>query len=223
MKRWRGVLDHRLTVAVVAGVVALVFTLHFAMIALHLSPFNPVKLALNPYLALYVNPLFVQNWHLFAPNPVATSMSLLGKCQAGGVESGWLDLTQGLTDRLGKAALFGAASSLPTLLFFQLNLSRAYLYGFVDPDPMLVEVCVEEPQLEFCRTTARQNEDVRQASEASLTRVVSDACANSGFPNVERVFIRIADLEFPRFSSRSNPDRAGTVGYVDVGWRRVHQ
>lgn len=60
---------------------------------------------------------------------------------------------------------------------------------------------------------------VMESARSSLVRLLTDVCVTSGFTNVDSVYIRLAVLEFPRFSSRSLPDEDGQVVYVDVGWQ----
>ncbi len=92
--------DHRSTVIAVALSISATLVFHFFMTGLYLLPLNPVKLAFGPHLSGYIDTLFSQNWHLFAPDPINTSHSLIGKCRAGDVESDWLDVTHGTIERL---------------------------------------------------------------------------------------------------------------------------
>ena len=215
--RLRRARDHRWTAAAVTAVVSVVFVFHFSMIGLYLLPLNPVKLAFSPYLVAYVDSLFYQNWHLFAPDPINTSQSVIGKCRTDGVESHWFDMTHGIVERLEQNP---TASALSSVLHLQQNLIRAYLYGSAEAeDNLLLAFCQDQPDAEYCR-----NREERAAAEEALAvdglvRLVTDACVSNGFSDVDSVYVRLADLAFPRFSSRSLPDEEGEVRYIDVGWR----
>ena len=126
-RRLRRVRDHRWTVTAVAVVVSAFLVFHFSLTGLYLLPLNPVKLTFGRYLSAYVDTLFTQNWHLFAPDPVNSSHSVIGKCRTGDVESAWLDVTHGIVERLKSNPVPGPLSSA---LHLQQTVIRAYLLGY---------------------------------------------------------------------------------------------
>ena len=215
--RLRRVRDHRWTVAAVAVVVSVVFVFHFFMIGLYLLPLNPVKLEFSRYLVVYVDPFFYQDWHLFAPDPINSSQSVIGKCRVGDVESGWFDVTHGIVERLEESPV---ASALSSVLHLQQNLIRAYLLGSSESDEVsLIEFCQDQPEAEYCRDRDKRMTEERAFAIDGLVRLVTDACVANGFPDVDSVYVRLADLAFPRFSSRSLPDDEGEVRYIDMSWQ----
>lgn len=215
--RMRRVREHRWTVATVAVVVSVVFVFHFSMIGLYLLPLNPVKLKLGRYLGVYVDPFFYQDWHLFAPDPIDSSQSVIGKCRVGSVESGWFDVTHGTIERLEQKPI---ASALSSVLNLQQNLIRAYLLGSSEADEVsLIEFCQEQPEAEYCRDRDKRMTEERAFAIDGLVRLVTDVCVANGFPDVDSVYVRLADLAFPRFSSRSLPDEEGEVRYIDMSWQ----
>ncbi len=209
--------DHRWTVTAVAVVLPALLVFHFFLTGLYLLPLNPVKLAFGRHLSAYVDRLFYQNWHLFAPDPINSSHSVIGKCRSGDVESAWLDVTHGVIERLKSNPVPGPLSSA---LHLQQTVIRAYLLGSSDVDDhMLLGFCRDQPEAEYCSRRGKQTTEVIEAARSSLVRLLTDACVTSGFSDVDSVYIRLAVLEFPRFSSRSLPDEDGEVLYVDVGWQ----
>ena len=210
----RAIGDRRMAVAV-SIVAPVAFVCHFLVIGVHLTPLNRVKLDVNPWMMGYVNPLFAQNWHLFAPDPVDSNLSLIGKCRNNAGESEWFDITYGILEGLEKRR-FG--SSLSAMAFLQLNLSRAYLHGFSEPEELLRDLCTEQPDTAYCLERAKVVEATRREALRGIVRLVTDFCVRNFSPDVQDVYARIADLRFPRFSSRSLPDSEGTVSYVNVGW-----
>ena len=216
-RRLRRVRDHRWTVTAVTVVVSAFLVFHFSLTGLYLLPLNPVKLAFGRYLSAYVDPLFTQNWHLFAPDPVNSSFSVIGKCRTGDAESAWLDVTHGTVERLKSNPVPGPLSSA---LHLQTTLIRAYLLGSSDvEDHMLRGFCRDQPEAEYCSRRGEQTTAVIEIARSALVRLLTDVCVTSGFTDVDSVYIRLANLKFPRFSSRSLPDEAGEVLYVDVGWQ----
>lgn len=66
------------------GVVAI----HFAFTFLFNAPSNPVKDVLGGQVSSYMQPMFQQNWSLFAPNPVNSEDEVLVRAELSGPESG---------------------------------------------------------------------------------------------------------------------------------------
>lgn len=64
-------------VKIVKGLTLAWFVVHFLLTVLYVSPLNPLKLGLYPLLEATIGTYFIQNWNLFAPNPVQDDMILL--------------------------------------------------------------------------------------------------------------------------------------------------
>lgn len=82
------------------SILAAIFILHFFMIGLYLFPGGPLRDLTSSVTSFYVNPLFRQNWHMFAPMPLTFSSRLIVKCPG---DSDWIDPT---ADLLGKHTKF---------------------------------------------------------------------------------------------------------------------
>ncbi len=83
--------------------VGLLFFFHFFILAWHHLPENPIKHQFKYQISGYVNPLFSQQWTLFAPNPVSTNISINYKLK--GYQDGkpadtteWLDTNDPLIE-----------------------------------------------------------------------------------------------------------------------------
>ncbi|SMO77153.1 DUF5819 family protein [Melghirimyces algeriensis] len=79
-------------------VTGMVFVFHFTWTALYNLPLNPVKLKYSSVISGYIEPLFTQNWRLFAPDPVTEKnriyVRLKLKEESGKIrKTGWIDLT----------------------------------------------------------------------------------------------------------------------------------
>src|SRR5262245_53866178 len=61
----------------VPGVLVMVLSFHFGMTMVYLMPLNPIVLRAAPVVDGYMVPWFVQDWHLFAPNPINETHMLL--------------------------------------------------------------------------------------------------------------------------------------------------
>lgn len=84
-------------------IVLLWLIVHFTLTILYVSPRNPLKDTVEPFLDATIGTYFLQNWNLFAPTPVTADFSLLVRplnnnefktAQAHGLpDNGWYDLS----------------------------------------------------------------------------------------------------------------------------------
>src|SRR3712207_5577325 len=65
----------------VPGLLGLVLLCHFGMTLAFLMPLNPTKVRIQHHVGAYMQPFFVQDWHLFAPDPVKDTRVLTVACQ----------------------------------------------------------------------------------------------------------------------------------------------
>ncbi|SDY46103.1 DUF5819 family protein [Thermoactinomyces sp. DSM 45892] len=77
------------------------FVVHFALTALYVSPSNPLKVKYSQVVNGYMEPLFTQNWKLFAPDPVTSDNTFYVRVkikETDGQEkiTGWFDITSDL-------------------------------------------------------------------------------------------------------------------------------
>lgn len=55
------------------SLLCLFFIFHFALTIIYNAPSNPIQAKYNKQISKYMDPLFTQNWRLFAPTPVTTN------------------------------------------------------------------------------------------------------------------------------------------------------
>ncbi|MEB2300320.1 DUF5819 family protein [Lysinibacillus xylanilyticus] len=73
---------------------ALCFCMHFALTAIYVLPLNPVQAKESQLINGYMQPLFTQNWQLFAPNPLSNNVYVFLQAQdSNGEDSEWYDLS----------------------------------------------------------------------------------------------------------------------------------
>ena len=65
-----------LQLAAVGGAV-LLLVVHFGFTFLHVSPVNPAKVQFERWVTAWTQPVFEQNWKLFAPDPIAVDQGVL--------------------------------------------------------------------------------------------------------------------------------------------------
>ncbi|WP_121641151.1 DUF5819 family protein [Virgibacillus sp. Bac330] len=79
---------------------AFLFLIHFMFTAIYLAPFNPVKAKYGFIVNAYMEPLFSQNWKLFAPNPASSNNQFLVRAQfSNGETTEWTNLTSFMIEK----------------------------------------------------------------------------------------------------------------------------
>lgn len=78
-------------------VLSCIFVFHFFMTALYVLPFNPITYKLDKVVNSYIDPLFTQNWQLFAPDPLSNTFYVYVQVKdKQGEESKWIDISSPL-------------------------------------------------------------------------------------------------------------------------------
>ncbi|GEM_PF-780092 len=201
--------------------IALVLIVHFGFTMAYLTPLNPIKLRVYDSIIAYMHPFFVQNWHLFAPDPVKDTRVLTVACRLRNPDgstsvTAWADISTPLrqaryrnrftpADRLDRPqssavhAIFNRDETLNTLLKRRTEEPSEY-NTLVDE---LVEIDARE----------------RENGVLLLNRIASAHCDRLyGHGRTEAVQVRIVVLRFPRFSQRHLPDEAGELSYILLDW-----
>lgn len=76
---------------------------HFSIVIADVIPYNPITNKHQQSIDQYMNPVFSQNWHLFAPEPVAHNDGIQVKVEfADSRDSGWVDITTPMIDEMHK-------------------------------------------------------------------------------------------------------------------------
>lgn len=199
----------RLSVWLTAAVCGALLAVYVAATFLYLTPPNPVKARHPATLIRIQHPLFAQNWHLFAPNPVRTNVILTGRCRAGDRITPWQDLTTPHLAGHHRSRLSPLGKLIrPTQDALYLILGRSL-------DEWLPLVCRRFPTHERCRgDPGRQR--AWELGTFIVQRVVSASCA--ALPGVQEVQGRILVHDPPPWSRRHDPPEAGRVRYLTLPW-----
>jgi hypothetical protein len=211
----------RLTLALLPALLGLALAFHFAMTLAYLTPLNPLKLRFYQPVTAYMQPFFVQNWHLFAPDPIRDTRVLTVACrlrQPDGTvaETGWADVSTPFRrarqanrftpadrmDRPQSGAVHAVFNRDETLMVLQKHRRDE------DPDyDRLLE--------ELGRAEGRQREEALTV----LNRIASAHCDRLYGPDrTVEVRPRVVVLQFPRFSDRDRPDSDGELTYQLLDW-----
>ncbi|MGM0941291.1 MAG: DUF5819 family protein [Bacillota bacterium] len=88
---------------VFASLLCIGLVFHLGLTLIYNTPSNPLKAKYNNYISFYMDPLFTQNWKLFAPTPVTNSSEFYVKAKLktedGVKTTGWIDLVNYMIDK----------------------------------------------------------------------------------------------------------------------------
>ncbi|THA23377.1 hypothetical protein E4198_24655 [Streptomyces sp. RKND-216] len=209
---------------------------HFTLSFLHVAPANPVSHRYQNLIDGYVQPYFLQNWHLFAPEPVNTDRGVLARAEIrtpdGTTITPYLDLTSPELDMVeGHAAPSRAARQVSGALQMydeavrqltktgagpKTQETRAPVTGRKDqeaPNPPAeadVRIGPDTPPV-LARFYDRTVDQLGSLALDGLQR-------RYGTPiHIEAVQLRVVEHTFPRFSQRDDPGM-GEVAYRTLPW-----
>jgi hypothetical protein len=184
-------------------------------------PLNPVKVQLQPLLDETIGTYFIQNWGLFAPNPVSSDDALLARCLSreevealpttGLPDSGWHDLSTPLWER-SHANRFSAYDRLGRA---QSAAARQYLSGGPDLEPW-AESCRRGAE-ESCRVFEGRLKFARADAAVTLAKVGSSYCNEAHGPGTHaQVALRLQQTLAAPWSERYGGRRAEQVYELGV-------
>jgi len=197
------------TVAVAIGL----STLYVASTFLYLSPPNPLTYQLWPVIARIQQPLFAQNWHLFAPNPVRTNLVLTVRCRVGENVTSWHDPFTPLLARhhQNRITPMGRVIRIPQ--------NAMYLFLSRTADEWRHLLCRRVRDHPACRGGDPSARRQRELGRFVLHRITSAACDGLVGPGrASQVQARILIHEPPPWSRRLMPSEAGSTRFIELPW-----
>lgn len=203
------------------AVLVLVLSIHFGMTLVYLMPLNPIVLRVAPVVDGYMVPWFVQDWHLFAPNPINETHMLLVSCRlqkAGGVmvETAWADVSTPLWNTQARER-FSAAAWLarPQAYAVQIHFGEGDLLARLERHRT-----AEDAEINHLADAIRAEEGSRRALATQVLARLGSAYCDQWYGAGQTVAARLclAALRFPRFSERQLPDADGTLRFYPFAW-----
>ncbi|WP_156727315.1 DUF5819 family protein [Streptomyces apocyni] len=200
------------------------------MTALYNTPFNPVREKYDEQIHSYMSPYFGQDWHLFAPEPVAEDSGILVRAQkvrADGslVTTKWADVTTPHISKLQQQRFWPSrVQRLPTGVRQQLDSWR---------DPQLEELraknLLPDPRPDSPESKKHKKlnppltpaEHDARATALRYAQALASAEATQLWGNdIRSIQVRVVSNEFPRFSERYTRDSKGKISYYDLDWMK---
>lgn len=199
---------------------------HFVATTIYVSPHNGLRLSLLPIVAPWIEPVFHQQWTLFAPDPLKSTDYLLVQCLiATGSEPDSPTTTTELVDvsaplyhhhqghRLGPTGYILRAQAYPLFLFAGKK-SELVEYLLEDHDDSNAQVA------DLAAKVKAAGEASHTEALARIARIGSVECAHMHPKQiVKKVRVVWKSDTAPPFSKRHRPASEGTAEYSDFDWQ----
>ncbi len=171
-----------------------VLAVHFFITFWYLTPNNPVKSKWWDSLYAYMDPLFTQNWKLFAPNPVSQHQDVWAKARVKNPANGQVQETdwQNITAPMIQEKQPKRISSEDRILR-QINVGARQ---FRSKDPK------EKQEGEWI---------LQRSASTALGQALPDS-------HLSQVKIRVVTNLFPRFQNRHKGDDETPLHFQESGW-----
>jgi len=212
---------------VLPAILGAVLFLHFAITCVYLTPLNPIKIELLPYLSQYMHPFFQQRWDMFAPNPLVDTRMLLISCriqnERGELEERpWSNMTAPLRAQKERYRL------TPADRIDRAQMAAIHLL-YEKPDVLadkLINTPEDTPEYKDAVTIIERERKAKEALGTQvMARVASAECDRLYRPaRITAVRTRMVVIKSPPFSKRwSSADDEGQTSYVDFEWLPYEQ
>ncbi|MWV44128.1 hypothetical protein GRF59_10840 [Paenibacillus sp. HJL G12] len=213
----------RLVLCSLVAVSAYIFISHFFLIFLYLSPANPIKSAMNPYIHQYTQDLWAQNWSLFAPEPLHNNTGLLVKCkdEDADQESEWYNINVGMLNSLHNEPLG------PFVRLSRMHLTAIrYYQGFSDPTSELYrqKICGTDPDNPVCKREDDSSKTTKEMGTKMLKRLGSVACTQLTRSNkIQDVKLRVLFAPVKPYSERMNQQWKPEIAGFETEWLKYEE
>ena len=199
------------------------FCFHFMITAIYVLPLNPVKAKGGLLINSYIQPLFTQNWQLFAPDPLSNNFYIYLQVEnKDGSQSDWFDLSttfykENQKNRLSpnnRLVRLGTSSFLQTLR--------------VDETVEKLKEKVSEDKLSEDKLNSIENkrgyEEIQQHGIDILYRHASSYVIKLfNEENVQKVRVRVLVEEAIPFSKKRDSNAESLKTYTTFDWEEYRR
>lgn len=188
-------MSRKILVFTTSSILSIVLLIHFSFTFIYLSPANPFKSKHWETIIGYMNPIFTQNWKLFAPNPASQQANLDMRVQyvdkdGATRQSDWKSITLPVIKEL-QSNRFSPNARISE---FQSSLIGDYVWG------------------------DKENKESAFRSMQSYVNYVLDTKKFTVPGTINKIQLRAVINKFPRYNERDKPDSAGKMYYYLTNW-----
>lgn len=202
------------------GLAALVVATHMTMTFLHVAPVNPVKVEHETAISRWTEPLFDQNWKLFAPDPIAVDQGVLVRARlADGTETSYVDIvTPYLMDKHHNLLASRAGYQVTGVLTRFLEARELVVADLSADEGATAGLFLGPAHLSDADEDDRfiYDQSLRDLRDSALAHLGGDVAAG----DVTDVQLRIVQHEFPRFSQRDD-EGLGAISHSTSDWLSI--
>lgn len=170
---------------------------HIIFTILYLSPKNPLTPTYQAVVHRYMNPLFAQNWQLFAPNPATSSLQYWYRCKSHTRWSSWKDPMAKILREHKESYLTYRGK----LTYVIQSLARSTLNEYVN----LKTQCQNKP---MCSQSALETKLLSNKNHQLLRRLSKELC--SKVDDSQKVQFQIVK-SFTKNFSQKNKNQFGKI------------
>lgn len=192
-----------------------ILLVHIMMTFLHVTPINPAKVQHEALVSRWTEPLFDQNWKLFAPDPIAVDQGLLVRAQlTDGTVTEYADVVTPYLEAkhhnlLPSRAGYQVSGVISRFLEAREAVLKTLPDETADAAPLFLGDDVLAEVADTLRYSYTQSvDDLRDSATAHLPSTPAP---------IDAVQLRIVQHEFPRYSQRHN-DGLGPVSHATSVW-----
>lgn len=199
------------------GIIITIFLFHFTMTAIYVLPFNPIKNKINDFVVAYMEPLFTQNWMLFAPNPLSNNyyvnIQVKDKSKK---QSKWMDISTPLYDA-NHSNRFSPVNKL-------VRIGTSTYMQAIQSDELFDKI--EQKKIEVNhQQQINKNKEISSHQKDGIQQLY-----NFGYYFAEKQFekqeiheirIRVLSEKPIPFSKRNDKDYKPEKSYITYGWEPV--
>lgn len=181
-------------------ILMLVLIFHFTCTILSVGNYNPITHKVNKEVESYMNPIFEQNWHLFAPDPISNNTAVQVQYQEKNSKekSEWLEVTQSMTRQMHKN-YFSPYNRIG-------RIANAVSENMLTVDSETIDL-IEKLEKEGKNKELKKIDDLKEEkynANLKMLNSYTSAYLKSVYPNknIENIKIRILKKESVPFSKR---------------------
>lgn len=192
--------------------VLVIFSLHFLLTLIYVSPPNPIKTVTN-LPNLYIGNFFPQEWAFFSPEPGDSDYGLSVQCIDSKVDrkTRLLDVMSGLWHRhqRNRFSPYDRIQSVPGNHAFAM-----VAHSFADIP--LLKACAANSNLPHCEDLEEQFKVQREASKEGLVKVASAFCADVAGSAFDSARLVVWEMHVQPWSQRYSNTKERTM-VADLG------